>query len=293
MSDTVPSGEARAGADRRIVVSASLDNLRSSDVRFLQEAARFGKVHVRVSSDALIAASTGRPALFPQRERLFLARALRGVDSAGVARRPVAAALPTLAPRPDRLVVTDAQDDHDLRTRCLALDIDYRVVTEADLAGFPPFPDEGATSPNGASRVVVTGCFDWFHSGHIRFFMDAAAYGELYVIVGSDENVRLLKGPGHPLQPQAERRYMVQAARAVHRALISTGTGWMDAAPEIDALAPQVYVVNEDGDQPEKRAFCKARGLEYVVLKRKPHRALPTRTSTHLRSVNVHAPKAM
>lgn len=293
MSDTVPSREASAGAARRIVVSASLDNLRSSDVRFLQEAARFGKVHVRVSSDALIEASTGRPALFPQPERLFLARALRCVDSAGVGRRPVAAALPTLAPRPDRLVVTNEQDGHDLRSRCLALDIDYGVVTAADLTGLPPFPDEGATSPNGARRVVVTGCFDWLHSGHIRFFMDAAAYGELYVIVGSDKNVRLLKGPGHPLQPQAERRYMVQAARAVHRALISTGTGWMDAEPEIDAIAPHVYVVNEDGDQPEKRAFCRARGLDYVVLKRRPHRDLPKRTSTDLRDVNAHATKAM
>ena len=37
-------------------------------------------------------------------------------------------------------------------------------------------------------RVVVTGCFDWLHSGHVRFFLDAAAHGDLYVVVGSDEN---------------------------------------------------------------------------------------------------------
>jgi hypothetical protein len=76
---------------------------------------------------------------------------------------------------------------------------------------------------------------------------------------------------------------MVQAVRHVHRAVISTGTGWMDAEPEIAWIEPHVYVVNEDGDQPEKRDFCRAHGLEYVVLRRRPHRGLPKRTSTELR----------
>ena len=266
-----------------MVVTASLDNLRSADVRFLQEASRFGNVHVRLSSDALAESGTGHAPFFPQAERLFLARALRSVSSAAVVRRPPGVALASVAPRPGTLVVTAEQDDPELRIRCLALGIQYRVLGASDLAGFPAFEDEGSIAPDGARRVVVTGSFDWLHSGHIRFFMDAAAYGELFVVVGSDKNVRLLKGPGHPLQPQAERRYMVQAARMVHRALISSGVGWMDAEPEINAIQPHVYVVNEDGDQPEKRAFCRAHGLEYVVLARKPHGDLPKRTSTELR----------
>ena len=79
----------------------------------------------------------------------------------------------------------------------------------------------------------MTGCFDWFHSGHVRFFEEASALGELYVVVGHDANVRLLKGEGHPLFPQEERRYLVAAVRYVHRALISSGEGWLDAEPEI------------------------------------------------------------
>jgi hypothetical protein len=76
---------------------------------------------------------------------------------------------------------------------------------------------------------------------------------------------------------------MVQAVRFVHQALITTGDGWMDATPEIDALRPEIYVVNEDGDQPEKRQFCLEHGLEYVVLKRRPKAGLPRRESTILR----------
>ena len=107
--------------------------------------------------------------------------------------------------------------------------------------------------------------------------------GDLYVVVGHDANVRFLKGERHPLFPQDERRYMVQAVRHVKQTLISSGRGWVDAAPEIAHIKPDLYVVNEDGDKPEKRAFCKAHGLQYVVLQRKPKAGLPRRESTALR----------
>jgi glycerol-3-phosphate cytidylyltransferase-like family protein len=103
------------------------------------------------------------------------------------------------------------------------------------------------------------------------------------VVVGHEENVRLLKGEGHPLFSQAERRYMVQSVRHVKRALVSTGHGWMDAEPEIDQLKLDIDAVNQDGDKPEKRAFCQDHGLEYVVLERRPREGLPRRTSTNLR----------
>jgi cytidyltransferase-like protein len=282
MVATGPATRGGTDAARRVVVSTSLDNMKSPEVRFLQEAAKLGKVDLELWSDGLVESTTGRSPVFPQQERLFLARALRDVETASVVKRHPAAALAGLASRRALLVAPPSAEDPDLRVRCRAAGVDYRVIAADQLTGFPPF-HEPSSAPSGARRVVVTGCFDWLHSGHVRFFMDAAALGELYVIVGSDENVRLLKGPGHPHRRQDERRYMVAAVNSVHRALISTGTGWMDAEPEIDAIAPDVYVVNEDGDQPEKRAFCQAHGLEYVVLRRNPHQDLPRRTSTELR----------
>jgi cytidyltransferase-like protein len=283
MSETRPWGGGHRASPAGVVVAMSLDNLRSSQVRFLQEAALFGAVHVRVSSDALVRADTGRPPRFPQAERLYLARSLRYVASAAVVGRPPVAALPAIAAREGTLAVPAADDDPELRTRSAARGVDYRVIELRDLEGFPPFEAGPTPGSSGARRVVVTGCFDWLHSGHVKFFADAAALGDLYVVVGSDANVELLKGPGHPLHGQEERRYMVQAVRSVRRCLVSTGTGWMDAEPEIDAIAPHVYVVNEDGDQPEKRDFCRAHGLQYVVLQRRPHADLPRRTSTELR----------
>ena len=42
-------------------------------------------------------------------------------------------------------------------------------------------------------KVMVSGCYDLLHSGHVVFFETAAKYGELYVCLGSDKNIELLK----------------------------------------------------------------------------------------------------
>ncbi len=274
----------RGLAGSPVVVEASLDDLRSDDVRFLQEAARLGPLHVRVPSDDLVAASTGAPPAFPAVERLFLAESMRWVERATIVERPVAGELNALAADGASLVVRAGSDDADIvlaaQAAALAAGVRCHIVWPTDRAGFPvtdPAP------PPDVPRVVVTGCYDWLHSGHVRFFMDAAAFGALYAVVGSDRNVSLLKGPGHPMQSEAERRYMVGAVRSVHRCMVSTGSGWMDAEPEIAQIGPTFYVVNEDGDQPEKREFCRTHGIEYVVLTRIPHAGLPARSSTELR----------
>lgn len=159
----------------------------------------------------------------------------------------------------------------------------YHVVRDSDLQGFPLTKQATAPGKSSNKKVVVTGCYDWFHSGHVRFFEEASGLGDLYVVLGSDRNVKLLKGEGHPLFSEDERRYMVQSIRYVTQALVSSGTGWMDAEPEIANIKPELYAVNEDGDKPEKREFCEKHGLEYVVLKRTPKEGLPKRMSTNLR----------
>lgn len=149
------------------------------------------------------------------------------------------------------------------------------------MQGYPELPVEASTTSR--KKVIVTGCYDWFHSGHVRFFEEVSELGDLYVIVGHDANIRLLKGEGHPMYPEAQRRYMVQGIRFVHRALVSSGDGWLDAEPEIIRLKPDIYAVNEDGDRPEKQQYCQSHGIEYRVLKRTPKEGLPRRASTTLR----------
>jgi cytidyltransferase-like protein len=272
-------------ADRApVVVEASLDNLRSDDVRFLEEAAAHGPLRVRVPSDGLVTRLTGAAPVFPAAERLFLAESLRWVEHAevvDVALAEAPEALDALAAAHATVAAREEDDDPTVRAFAEAAGVPDRIITRAARAGFPV--RDPAPPPPGTPRVVITGCYDWLHSGHIRLFMDAAAIGTLHAVVGSDQNVELLKGPGHPLQREEERRYMVGAVKSVHRCLVSSGSGWMDAEPEIAEIGATHYVVNEDGDQPDKREFCRAHGIEYVVLRRVPHAGIPARSSTELR----------
>jgi cytidyltransferase-like protein len=41
--------------------------------------------------------------------------------------------------------------------------------------------------------VMVSGCFDLLHAGHVAFFKTAAQYGKLHVFLGRDENLKQLK----------------------------------------------------------------------------------------------------
>ncbi|UCC98991.1 MAG: hypothetical protein JSW66_03715 [Phycisphaerales bacterium] len=131
--------------------------------------------------------------------------------------------------------------------------------------------------------VVVCGGFDDLRSCDVRFLQEAARLGPLYVVVGHDANVRALKGEGHPMFPQEQRRYMVACIRHVKQARTSTGQGWLDAEPELKRLRPDIYAVNDEGGKPEKRAYCRQHGIEYAVLKRLPKVGLPRRESTVMR----------
>ena len=266
-------------------VTGSFDNLQAGQIRFLEAASKLGEVQVWLWSDESVRALTGQPPKFPAAERLYMLQANRYVSAAAIAPAGVGLhALPeAVEPRPAVWAVEIKDDDAQKRAYCETHGLGYCVLGMDTHQGFPEFKPPAPSEATGRKRVIVTGCYDWFHSGHVRFFEEVSALGDLYVVAGSDQNVRLLKGEGHPLFPQAERRYVIQSVRYVKQALISSGQGWMDAEPEIARIRPNIYAVNEDGDKPEKRAFCKQHGLDYVVLKRLPKPGLPRRQSTDLR----------
>jgi cytidyltransferase-like protein len=269
---------------KTVVVTGSFNNIQSRDIRFLEEAATIGPLTILLWSDEAYQQVKGRKPEFPQKERQYFLESVRYVQKVILADGMV---YPDEIPqvdgiKPDVWVVPENEDTFSKRHYCASYGVEYFIVKEKDLAGFPILPIEEDLS-SSRKKVLVTGSYDWFHSGHVRFFEESSELGDLYVVVGSNANVRLLKGEGHPLFPEQERRYMVQSIRFVKQALISSGNGWMDAEPEIEEIRPDFYAVNEDGDKPEKREFCQEHGIAYVVLKRVPKEGLAARQSTDLR----------
>jgi galactokinase/mevalonate kinase-like predicted kinase/glycerol-3-phosphate cytidylyltransferase-like family protein len=116
------------------------------------------------------------------------------------------------------------------------------------------------------------------------FFKQAAVYGDLYVGIGSDNTIRNLKGR-ETINSEDERKYMIESLKYVKQAVINTGSGHMDFVEEMKSLQPDCFVVNEDGDSPDKVKLCQELGVEYIVLKRIPEAGLPSRSTTSIRNI--------
>jgi D-beta-D-heptose 7-phosphate kinase/D-beta-D-heptose 1-phosphate adenosyltransferase len=75
----------------------------------------------------------------------------------------------------------------------------------------------------GKQIVFTNGCFDLLHSGHVELLTAAKREGDvLLVAVDSDENVRRLKGPDRPVQPEATRAGNIAALDVVTAVCVFT-----------------------------------------------------------------------
>jgi cytidyltransferase-like protein len=137
-------------------------------------------------------------------------------------------------------------------------------------------------STSKGKKVLVSGCFDLLHAGHIAFFKKASTYGELYVSVGTDQNISHLKGKA-PYFSQEERLYIVNAVKYVHQAFLSSGSGILDFKPDLIRLRPEVFIVNSDGHSEEKEKLCEENGVEYIILDRIPEPGLKARASSEIK----------
>lgn len=64
--------------------------------------------------------------------------------------------------------------------------------------------------------VLVGGCFDILHVGHITFLQKAKEYGDiLLVLLESDEAIKKTKGANRPIHVQEDRARVLAALEAV------------------------------------------------------------------------------
>ena len=106
----------------------------------------------------------------------------------------------------------------------------------------------------GEHGVFTNGCFDLLHLGHVHYLQQARALGDFLVLgLNDDAAVRLLKGPGRPLVPEAERAEMLAALTCIDYITIFAEP---TAGPLVALLQPAIYVKGGDyasvqGDIPD------------------------------------------
>ena len=120
-------------------VSGSFDLLHSGHVEFLQQAARFGRLHVAVGSDRTVLELKGRPPVYTEQERVFMVSALACVHSAFVSKGSGVLDFEgqLRALRPDIFVVNEDGTNSAKAKLCADLGIDYQILKREPHAGLP------------------------------------------------------------------------------------------------------------------------------------------------------------
>jgi rfaE bifunctional protein nucleotidyltransferase chain/domain len=101
-----------------------------------------------------------------------------------------------------------------------------------------------AMRASGKRLVVTNGCFDLLHLGHVTYLEAARNHGEALLIgVNGDAAVRQLKGPGRPVNSEADRAAVLAALESVNGVCLfseSTATRFLSVAQ------PDIYVKGGD-----------------------------------------------
>ena len=117
--------------------------------------------------------------------------------------------------------------------------------------------------------VLVGGCFDLLHYGHIAFLQQAKAYGNwLVVALESDENVRRMKGESRPIHSQSQRQEMLKSLKFVDEIImLPTLTADKEYFDLVHKVKPQVIAVTEgDPILEKKKQQASEVGAEVVVI---------------------------
>jgi len=120
----------------------------------------------------------------------------------------------------------------------------------------------------GKKLVVTNGCFDLLHLGHVSYLESARNLGDaLLVGVNSDASARQLKGPGRPVNSEADRAAVLAALASVDGVCIFREKR---AVTFLTPAQPDVYVKGGDYtldtlDQAERRAVESAGGKIVII----------------------------
>ena len=134
----------------------------------------------------------------------------------------------------------------------------------------------------GLRVVLPMGTFDMIHVGHARYLREARSRGGILVVgIDSDEKVRLRKGEGRPVAPQAERIEMLTHLRYVDVVAIKN-TG-QEKWTLIKLIRPDVLIATSETYNPEQLSALQEFCGEVVVLEPQA----TTTTSARIRLLQI------
>jgi len=117
--------------------------------------------------------------------------------------------------------------------------------------------------------VLVGGCFDILHLGHIIFLKKARNLGDkLVVLLESDENIKKIKGKSRPINNQKNRAKMLKSLRMVDQVIKLSEMKTDDEYLKIiKKIRPKIIAVSEnDKNLINKKYQAKQVGAKIVKV---------------------------
>lgn len=118
--------------------------------------------------------------------------------------------------------------------------------------------------------VLVGGCFDVLHPGHVVFLQKAKKEGDiLVVLLESDKKVRKLKGRGRPIHTQKERALILSALSVVDRVILLP---YFEKDEQYNALIEKIkpdVIAATEGDDFYQRRIARKLGIKLKIVTKK------------------------
>jgi rfaE bifunctional protein nucleotidyltransferase chain/domain len=138
-----------------------------------------------------------------------------------------------------------------------------KIISWEDLPAW-----RAAIRARNQTLVVTNGCFDLLHAGHVTYLETARNLGDaLLVGLNGDAAVQELKGPGRPVNAQADRATVLAALESLSGICIFNER---TAARFLSLAQPDIYVKGGDYtletiNQEERRTVESAGGKVAII----------------------------
>jgi len=125
---------------------------------------------------------------------------------------------------------------------------------------------------HGNNIVIIGGCFDILHPGHLEFIRRSKKEGDILVLLlESDENIARMKGVGHPINSQGVRANNLSHQTEVDVIVLLT----MPESDEyyynlVKSIRPAIIAVTENDPliEVKKDQASRVNGKVVAVMKR-------------------------
>lgn len=118
-------------------------------------------------------------------------------------------------------------------------------------------------------KVLVGGCFDILHFGHIHFLKRAKDLGDqLVVAIESDKNIKRLKGTSRPFHSQEQRKEILLSLSFVDEVIIlKSEMHDSDYLDLVISVSPDIIAVTKgDPILKKKKSHAKKVGAKVIQI---------------------------